>query len=82
MTLIAGFLARAGGRSPVLVFQMAALAILVSGKEEPWQGKACCWDFFFLILFRSYLVWPRDAAGVMGKQEYLLQYASSGACSA
>ncbi|XP_076207759.1 CD160 antigen-like [Aptenodytes patagonicus] len=30
MTLIAGFFARAGGRSPVLVFQMAALAILVS----------------------------------------------------
>lgn len=30
MTLIAGFLARAGGSSPVLVFQMAALAMLVS----------------------------------------------------
>lgn len=62
MTLIAEVLARAGGSSPVLVFQMAALATLVSGKNVPGKEKHAVGNFFFLILFRSYLVCLRDAA--------------------
>lgn len=62
MALIAEVLARAGGSSSVLVFQMAALATLVSGKNVPGKEKHAVGNFFFLILFRSYLVCLRDAA--------------------